>query len=136
MDMQASSALAELSDHGLLAVTGPDARAFLHAQLTNHIENLVSGRARYAAYCSPKGRVLANMLVIPHQDGFLLSLSRDLAPAIAKRLSMFVLRAKVGITDASAEWTQFGCWGTDPESPAPLPEAVLDVSEAKGAVAV
>jgi folate-binding protein YgfZ len=103
--------IAKLERYGLLLAAGEDARAFLHAQLTNDIENLPPARARYAGWCSAKGRLLATFLVIPCSGGFLLQLSRDLVPAVAKRLSMFVLRSKVKITDASSAWTQFGVWG-------------------------
>ena len=102
---------AELSRYGLLHASGSDARAFLHAQLTNDLERLAADQARYAGWCSAKGRLLASFLVVPHADGYLLQLSRDLAPAVAKRLSMFILRSKVRIGDASDAWLQFGVWG-------------------------
>jgi len=103
--------LAKLESYGLLHVTGDDARAFLHAQLTNDITNLAPGQARYAGWCSAKGRLLATFLVVPLDAGFLLQLACDLAPAVAKRLSMFVLRAKVKVADVSGEWLQYGIWG-------------------------
>ena len=100
----------KLNQYGLLQVTGEDARTFLHAQLTNDIENLASGAARYAGWCSAKGRLLATFLVVPCPGGFLLQLSRDLVPVVTKRLSMFILRSRVKITDANAQWLQFGKW--------------------------
>jgi folate-binding protein YgfZ len=105
---------ARLSRYGLLVATGADARAFLHAQLTNDIERLPADRAALAGWCTAKGRLLATLLVIPSPDGFLLQLARDVAPAIAKRLSMYVLRSKVKITDESDAWAQYGVW--DPAS--------------------
>ena len=102
---------ARLNRYGLLAVTGADARDFLHAQLTNDIQNLAPDRAALAGWCSAKGRLLATFLVIPSSDGFLLQLARDLAAPVAKRLSMFVLRSKVKVTDESDAWAQYGCWG-------------------------
>lgn len=110
---------ARLNRYGLLAVTGADARAFLHAQLTIDILNLPPERAALAGWCSAKGRLLATFLVIPGPQGFLLQLARDLAPAIAKRLSMFVLRSKVKIADESDAWAQFGVWN------APAPAGVV-----------
>jgi len=101
---------ARLNRYGLLTVTGTDARAFLHAQLTNDIAKLASDRAALAGWCSAKGRLLATMLVIPSADGFLLQLSKDLAPAVQKRLSMFILRSKVKIVDESEAWAQYGLW--------------------------
>ena len=104
---------ARLTRYGLLSVTGTEARAFLHAQLTNDIEHLPADRAALAGWCSAKGRLLASFLVVPAQDGFLLQLSRDLAAPVAKRLSMFILRSKVKIADESESWEQFGVWDTD-----------------------
>ena len=121
--------IAKLERYGLLRAAGEDARVFLHAQLTNDIENLLPGQARYAGWCSAKGRLLATFLVVPYSGGFLLQLSRDLVPAVAKRLSMFVLRAKLKITDVSAEWGQFGQWSDGSPNP-------LGVQEQDGAITV
>jgi folate-binding protein YgfZ len=104
---------ARLTRYGLLSVKGDDAREFLHAQLTNDIANLPPGRAVLAGWCSAKGRLLASLVVIPADDGFLLQLARDLADGVTKRLSMFILRSKVKITNESEAWAQFGLWGAD-----------------------
>jgi len=109
---------ARLTRYGLLSVTGEDARAFLHAQLTKDIENLPPDRAALAGWCSAKGRLLASLLVIPAAQGFLLQLARDLAPGVARKLSMFILRAKVRIADVSESWVQFGVWGDGATGPA------------------
>ena len=102
---------AELLQYGLLDVTGNDARSFLHAQLTNDVAGLPADRAQLAGWCSAKGRLLASFLVVPRQGGYFLQVARDLAPAVAKRLSLFILRAQVRIADASDAWMQFGLWG-------------------------
>jgi folate-binding protein YgfZ len=107
---------AKLERYGVLVVTGDDARGFLHAQLTNDIEHLSPGRAALAGWCSPKGRLLASFLVIPSAGGFLLQVARDLAPAVAKRLSMFVLRSKVKVVDESERWAQYGLWNVEGEA--------------------
>ena len=113
----------------MLQDAGDDARAFLHAQLTNDVEHLAPGQARYAGWCSAKGRLLATFLVIPFAGGFLLQLSRDLAPAVAKRLSMFVLRSRVKVSDATEQWSELGVWGPGAGEP-------LSVSESHGAITV
>jgi len=104
---------ARLNRYGMLSASGEDAREFLHAQLTIDVRNLPANRAALAGWCSAKGRLLATFLVIPAPQGFLLQLARDLATAIAKRLSMFILRSKVKIADESARWAQFGVWDAD-----------------------
>jgi folate-binding protein YgfZ len=109
--MEPSALAVELAQSGVIAVTGADARSFLHAQLTNDIAQQPAGRARRAGWCSAKGRLLATFLVVPHGDGFLLQLARDLVPGVLKRLQMFVLRARVVLADAGAAWTQYGLSG-------------------------
>ena len=108
---------ARLGRYGLLSVSGEDARDFLHAQLTNDIQGLAPDRAALAGWCSAQGRLLATFLVIPSPQGFLLQLARDIAPAVAKRLGMFVLRLKVKIADESASWVQDGIWDADFQQP-------------------
>jgi folate-binding protein YgfZ len=111
MDTKVSYAAALLRRLGLLSCKGDDTRAFLHAQLTSDIDGLAAAEARLAGWCSAKGRLLATFLVVPHGDEFLLQLPRELAPAVAKRLSMFILRARAKLADASDAWLQFGVWG-------------------------
>ena len=141
MDTKVSHAAAELKRLGMLSCTGDEARAFLHAQLTSDISGLEADRARYAGWCSAKGRLLATFLVVPFARGFLLQVSRDLAPAVAKRLSMFVLRAKVKVADASGEWTQSGLWGPGAADRLaalgmPVPAGDLAVAQTADAVVV
>jgi hypothetical protein len=106
-----STTFTRLAGVGALSAIGPDARAFLHAQLTNDLTSLPADRARIAGWCSVKGRLLASFVVVPQGDGFLLQLARDLAAPVAKRLAMFILRSRVKLSDASEEWLQYGLWG-------------------------
>ena len=48
---------------GIIRATGDDCRTFLHGQLSNDIKNLSANQACYATYNTPKGRVIANMIV-------------------------------------------------------------------------
>ncbi|HGM2665246.1 TPA: folate-binding protein YgfZ, partial [Neisseria gonorrhoeae] len=79
---------------GVARVSGEDRQTFLHGQLSNDINNLQTGQACYATYNTPKGRVIANMIVVNRGDDLLLIMAQDLLEATVKRLRMFVLRAK------------------------------------------
>lgn len=79
----------------IVRASGDDAASFLHGQLSNDIEHLLHGQACYATYNTPKGRVIANMLVLNRGEDLLLAMAADLAEKVVKRLRMFVLRAKV-----------------------------------------
>lgn len=87
-----------ITDAAVLSVTGADAIKFLHGQLTNDVEHLDVDDARRFGYCTAKGRLFSSLLGWRHDGGLSLMVSGTLADATRKRLSMFVLRAKVQIT--------------------------------------
>ena len=104
--------LCKLPFFGVAEVSGTDAAEFLHSQLSNHILDLQPGEACFATYNSPRGRVLANMLVLRRADRFLLVMAADLLEATIKRLRMFVLRSKTVFHTDSA-WQVYGQSGAD-----------------------
>ena len=93
--------VAPLTHLGLIECTGEDAQAFLHGQLSNDVKLLTPARSEYAAYCTAKGRMLANFLLWREEQAYCLQLSRSLLPGMQKRLTMYVMRSKVKLTDAS-----------------------------------
>ncbi|MCX7237804.1 folate-binding protein [Polynucleobacter sp.] len=117
-----------LTQWGLILVEGSDAASFLQNQLTNSVLGLnrtlpgsiaqgYSG-SRLVGYCNPRGRLLASawLGLFPSapdgEDRFALFISRDIAASTAKRLSMYVLRSKVKVTDLSASWSVAGLYGS------------------------
>ena len=102
---------APLSDLGLLSVTGEQAAAFLHAQLTNDVQHLVPETARWAGYCTAAGRLLSTFRYWRDASSILLTVSRPLAQPLARRLSMYVLRTKAKVADASDAQVLFGLCG-------------------------
>jgi folate-binding protein YgfZ len=106
------SGAVHLSDWGLIRAQGADAASFLHAQLTQDVTHLDDHHARLAGYCSAKGRLLATFVAWRAPQGdILLACSADLLQAVLKRLSMFVLRAKCKLSDASQEIPLYGLAG-------------------------
>jgi folate-binding protein YgfZ len=103
--------VAAVTDQGLIAVTGDDAASFLHNQLTNDVEHLGQDQARLAGYCTPKGRLQATFLMWRDAESIFLQLPRELQAPLQKRLSMFVLRAKAKLTDASDNAVILGLGG-------------------------
>ncbi len=99
--------LYDLSSLGLIAVSGADALVFLQGQLTNDIKQL-SDAAQYTGYCTAKGRLLAIFYAHMHADTYYLQCPRPLVPMLVKRLSMFVMRSKVVISDVSDVFVAMG----------------------------
>ena len=116
---QGGAVLAPLVDLGLIRASGADTADFLHNLLTNDIKGITAGGGRFAGFCTAKGRLLALLLIWRDGDDFLLMLPRDILPMILKKLSMYVLRSKVKLTDASAERVLLGCAAAIGVSPAP-----------------
>ncbi|MFM7522829.1 MAG: YgfZ/GcvT domain-containing protein [Betaproteobacteria bacterium] len=113
-----SGFLCALDHLGVIEASGDDAAGFLHNQLTNDILGLEQGHAELAGYCSPKGRLLATLLVWRHADQIFLALPCDVLPGFLKRLQMFVLRSKVTLKDVSDQWLMIGA-ATKPSDSAP-----------------
>ena len=110
--------VAPLSHLGVIAVAGADAASFLHNQLTQDFSLLGPDEARLAAFCSAKGRMLASFVGFRQAaDEVLLVVSADILPQVLKRLSMFVLRAKAKLRDASPEFSLYGIAGGPAAAP-------------------
>jgi hypothetical protein len=92
---------------------GADARAFLNGQLTCDVSGLAPDGSTYGAYCTPKGRVLATVLLWSTPAGYLMQVPRALCEPVRKRLSMYILRSKVKASDVSAAHAQYGVAGPD-----------------------
>jgi folate-binding protein YgfZ len=102
---------APLTQFGFIDTTGDDAAAFLHTQLTNDVQHLDASTARLAGYCSPKGRLMASFLMWRAGDAVRLMIAADLQATVQKRLSMFVMRAKARLVDATPSLTAVGFAG-------------------------
>ena len=105
------TALTALLSHGVIQVSGPHAEAFLQGQLSNDIELISESLAAPAAYCTPKGRVLATPLLWRTDGGYALGLPRGLCEPVRRRLQMYVLRSKVTLSDLSEQVAALGLAG-------------------------
>jgi folate-binding protein YgfZ len=111
--LEVTGGVTQLTDWGLLRVSGADALTFLNSQLTQQVADFPPGQARLAGYCSAKGRLLASFVSWrAADDAVLLACSADLMAITAKRLSMYVLRAKCRVEDISSQFTVMGLAGT------------------------
>jgi folate-binding protein YgfZ len=118
-----------LAQFGILAFDGEDARDFLHGQLSCDVEGLAEDGAAYGTYCTPKGRVLANVLLWREPEGLRMLLPRSILPGIARQLQRYVLRSRVtigertdglallGASGPGAERATAALVGTSPEAP-------------------
>ena len=117
--------LASLDHYGVIHVQGTDAKTFIQAQFSNDINLLDDRHVQFSAYCNPKGRMLAQFLVIPQQDGYFLLLAREILDKTLARLRMFVLRSAVTLDDVTEQWVCLGLIGHNLSSMLPAGDAHL-----------
>lgn len=109
--LQGGGSICSLDYLGCIRASGEDVQAFLQGQLSNDINQLQNTHFQLSAYCNPKGRMLAQFLVMPDDNDFLLLLPRSILEPTLKRLRMFVLRSNVTLTDTSDELVCLGLTG-------------------------
>jgi len=68
--------LLDRSERGKLALTGSEAASFLQGQVTNDIEGLSPGQGCYAAFLTPKGKMLGDLRILATGDELLLDTER------------------------------------------------------------
>lgn len=103
--------LADLSHYALIEASGDDVVEFFQGQFSNDIKLVTEETSQLSAYCNPKGRILANFRIFKRNGNYFLLMRSDIIEATLKRLRMFVMRSKVGLTDRSNELSRIGISG-------------------------
>jgi tRNA-modifying protein YgfZ len=106
----------ELKSRSLLGVVGPDWRAFLQGLLSQDVETLAPGEMRFGALLTPQGKLLFDLFILGRADGCWLDVAADRRDALAQRLALYKLRAKVEIAPVDA--SIWALWPADGESAA------------------
>jgi folate-binding protein YgfZ len=89
--------VADLSSRALIAIGGPEWRGFLQGLITQDVETLAGGEARFAGLLTPQGRLLFDLIVIGRDEDCLIDCAADRREGLMQRLRMYRLRAKVEI---------------------------------------
>lgn len=111
VEQMESGFIATLGKQGIVRLSGEDALSFIHGQLSNDVERLKADEARFAGYCTPEGRLLATMFVWKSEGDVCLLMPKEILPGLLKRLQMYVLRAKVQVSDVTANYAVMGLAG-------------------------
>ena len=99
-------------DRGVLAVEGPDSRPFLQGLVSNDVERVTAGRAVYAALLTPQGRYLHDFFIAALGETLLIDAEAARRDDLRRRLSMYKLRAKVTLADATDRYEVALIYGT------------------------
>ena len=114
-----SEKIANMPDRGVVQVTGADAAKLLQGLITNDIATLETkpddvafdAASVHAGLLSPQGKILFDFFCVRTLDGFVLDVARDKAADLAKRLTMYKLRARADIKVVSDDYQVLALWG-------------------------
>ena len=95
--------LLDRSGRGKLALSGPGAREFLHGQLTQDILALTSGHGAYAAFLTPKGKMLGDLRVLDTGEELLLDTERVALQALFNMIRRYSLGYEVTLSKRTLE---------------------------------
>src|SRR5581483_2289923 len=112
-----------LPARGVIEVAGEDRVAFLQGLVSNDVEKATATRAIYAALLTAQGRYLFDFFIIAHGAALYLDTEAARLPDLMKRLSIYKLRAKVTLSDASSRFAVAPAWGDDTGATLGLSEA-------------
>lgn len=102
-----------MAARGVVALRGPDTRPLLQGLITNDLDRLTPERAIYAALLTPQGKFLFDFIMLDAGDEILLEVEQDRLPALIQRLTLYRLRSKVEISDASDRFRVHALLGPD-----------------------
>jgi tRNA-modifying protein YgfZ len=93
--------LVNLSDYGLLKVSGTDAKKLLQGQLTCQVDEVTATQARMGAHCNPQGRVISLFYLIQMQHSYYLLMPRAMVAVAMTALKKYAVFYKTQLTDES-----------------------------------
>ncbi|MDF1600492.1 folate-binding protein YgfZ [Mesorhizobium sp. YIM 152430] len=104
-----------LTSRAIVSIDGPEAEHFLQNLITPDLAALAPGEAKPGALLTPQGKILFDFLIFQSDDGLRLECRADIADDLVKRLTIYKLRAKVGIVKQDQALVAVS-WGDDSRS--------------------
>jgi folate-binding protein YgfZ len=95
--------LLDRSERGKLALTGSEAATFLQGQVTNDVEALTPGTGCYAAFLTPKGKMLGDVRILRTDEELLLDTERVALQALFNMIRRFSLGYQVELHKRTLE---------------------------------
>src|SRR6185437_14034825 len=90
-------------ERGKLALSGADARTFLQGQVSNDVEGLAPGTGCYAAFLTPKGKMLGDVRILASADELLLDTERVALQALFNMIRRFSVGYEVELHKRTLE---------------------------------
>jgi folate-binding protein YgfZ len=95
--------LIDLSERGLIRVSGSEATMFLNGLVTNDMKSLAESRWMPAVFPTVQGRLIGVVRIVRLKDGFLIDTERASHDAVLKTISRFTMAGDFKVTDVTDE---------------------------------
>lgn len=103
--------ITQLTDRGILGITGTDAEEFLQSVITQDIKSLRKEPLLYSAHLTPQGRMLFDFFIFKHDEIIALDCSQSKLMELAKSLHGYVVGKDVEFHDLSADLNVYAITG-------------------------
>jgi folate-binding protein YgfZ len=110
------------SERGKLALTGTEAKSFLQGQVSNDVESLGPGTGCYAAFLTPKGKMLGDLRILDTGGELLLDTERLALQALFTMIRRFSIGYDVQLHKRTIERGLLSLIGPDALRVAGIPE--------------
>ena len=122
-------------NRGVLAVGGNDRHSFLQGLISNDINKVAADRALWSALLTPQGKYLHDFFIAEIGDVFYIDCEFARRQDLLKRLSLYKLRSKVTVGDATETHAVAVVYGEDALALLDLPAEPGDARAFHGGVA-
>lgn len=109
--LRAGAALVAHADRGCVRVSGAERASWLQGLLTNDIEALTPGQGCYAAWLTPQGRMITDLVVLADDESLSLDVPAALSEGIVRQLNAAIFAEDVVLTDETGQWRTLGIHG-------------------------
>lgn len=119
----------QLTDYGILSVSGEDADSFLQGQLTCDVRKLDQEDWLYGAHCDPTGKAFSNFWLLRHDSAILLVMHQSALEGSLTQLKKYGVFSKVDIEDVSKNWHLIGFIGSEAKKALPADSLALHLGQ-------
>src|SRR6202140_3346356 len=88
-----------LEDRGIVAVSGPDRRAFLQGLVSKDVDKIAADRPVYAALLTAQGKYLHDFIMAAAGEAIWLDAEAARLADLRRRLSVYRLRARTALDE-------------------------------------
>ena len=115
-DIYQNNALANISGHGILRITGQDALDLLNRLSTNKLLDLEVGHGTSTILTTNKGRIIDLLRVINTGQELILLTNPDTTKRVVEWIDLYTFGEDIQVDDISAKTSLFSIWGKNVQS--------------------